>query len=108
MGVVYIKNSLVKRKRRLKMGLDELGEVGIKVLLFLYKKGTESNMGEIVRLAGVGWSGLYRVYPVLLKYGLIRERQKGKVRFWGLTDFGRKIAEEILKIEKMLTVRTQK
>jgi len=104
MGVIYIKKPLNRRKRRIEMGIEELGEVGLKVLIFLHGKG-ECKMGDIVRLAGIGWSGLYRVYPVLMKYGLVKERQEGKVRYLSLTEFGMKIAEEVIKIDKMLTVR---
>jgi predicted transcriptional regulator len=82
--------------------IEKLGQSGIKMLLFLLKKG-ESNKNSIRINAEMGVEGVLKAINELGKRGLITDREgKGTETLYSLTSKGKEIAELLKKADDLL------
>ncbi len=81
--------------------IEELGSVGLKVVLALAVK-REAGIRELIAEARVSSSSVYRALTILYKYNLIKERSLYGRRLISLTDKGRRFAELILEADRVL------
>jgi len=77
--------------------LRNLGIAGLKIIMVLREK-RECSVNELIRNARTGGRVLYRVLPVLRKYGLIEEKWVFDRRIISLTKKGEKVARVICKL----------
>jgi len=101
MGLKYMR--LVSIETRVtKMGLEELGFAGFKILFTLYKYPEGLHINELKRKASTGAATTYRALTVLFKYQLITEKLMLGHRVIMLTKKGRELAEILLKANEIL------
>jgi len=82
--------------------LDDLGESGIKIVLFLFRKG-DAILSDFKKEIGMGYEAIYRSIATLIKYGLIVEKEMhGNVRCFELSEKGKRIAEKIWEAEQIM------
>ena len=81
--------------------LEELGESGLKVVMYLYKVG-EKPLDPLRRELHIGYTALYRALHTLDRYGLVSERPLGVKRLLSLTEKGKRVAEKLLEAEEIL------
>jgi predicted transcriptional regulator len=81
--------------------LEEVGETGIKILLFLYKK--RAKLTDFKEELGAGYEAVYRAVLILERHKLINEHCEGKKRVFELSEKGKRIAEKMTEAEKILT-----
>jgi len=80
-----------------------LKEKPTKLLLELLEKpGTITN---IERRVDMSWKGVVDLLRGFEKWGIVKSRKVGRSRLYELTEEGRKIAEKIKKLEKMMEGR---
>jgi len=81
--------------------IEELGSVGLKVVLALAVK-KEVGIRELIAEARVSSSSVYRALTILYKYNLVKERSMYGRRLISLTEKGRRFARLILEAERVL------
>jgi len=85
--------------------IEDLGFVGIKILLALYSaKDSPGKMyiRELLREAGISPSTIYRALSVLADCGLIVYEKKYGRKFVILTAAGRQVAEHLYEADRIL------
>ncbi len=83
--------------------IEEIGTSGIKMMLYLLKKG-ESNKNQIRINASMGVEGVLNAINDLGKRCLIVDRKgKGTEVLYSLTPKGKKVAEYIAEAERVLS-----
>jgi predicted transcriptional regulator len=80
--------------------LEEVGETGLKILLFLYQR--RAKFTDFKKDLGAGNEAVYRAVLILERHGLIIERREGKKRMFELSEKGKKVAEKMNEAEKIL------
>lgn len=80
--------------------LEEVGETGIKILLFLYER--KAKLTDFKEEIGVGNEAVYRCVLILERYQLIVEHNEGKKRIFELTPKGKQIAELMWEAENIM------
>lgn len=80
--------------------LEEVGETGIKILLFLHEG--RAKLTDFKKELGMGYAGIYNAVAMLLKHGLVKEYHEGKARYFELTPVGKQVAEKIWEAEQIL------
>lgn len=81
--------------------LEEVGETGIKILLFLNTRSAK--LTDFREELGVGNEAVYRCVLILERYQLIMEHNEGKKRIFDLTPKGKLVAEKMWEAEKIMT-----
>ncbi|RLE73701.1 MAG: hypothetical protein DRJ56_08775 [Thermoprotei archaeon] len=81
--------------------IEELGEHGLLILLYLFRHGREYKAALQKKLR-IGTTPMYRAFSVLYKYRLIREVREFPRVYVELTERGRAIAEKIHEAEELL------
>jgi len=80
--------------------IEEIGEVGLKIILML---GRQEKMVMLeLKRSGLSYSSIYRMLPILEKYGLIKEEREGIKRFFSLTEKGQLFYKKLLELEDLL------
>ncbi len=82
--------------------IEEFQEGGLKILLYLGKRG-EAILSDFKRDLGMGSNAVYKAISVFYKYGIIIEDSRGAARVFRLNDKGKKIAEYLMCAEELLT-----
>lgn len=83
--------------------LEEIGFVGIKILLSLYRSDEEKMyIRELMREAGIGGTSTYRALAVLADFGLVRLKRKYRMKFIFLTDSGREVAKLLDEADRII------
>lgn len=93
-----------KGKGRKMFRFEDIGDKGMKILLYLYvkmKQGGSVNMSDLFDRLRLGKTTVYRSLGYMLRYGLIEEERRYG-RIIRLTEKGVKIAEHVFMIEKEL------
>ena len=85
-----------------KMGLEELGFAGFKILFTLYENPRGLHIRELKRKAGTGGHSTYRALTILYKYRLITEKTELGHRVIMLTERGKRLAKLLLEANKIL------
>jgi len=85
-----------------KIMIEQLGFVGIKILLALHESEEALYIREIIREAKISSSTINRALAVLSDFGLITYEYKFNRKFVRLTRAGREVAELIAKADEII------
>jgi len=80
--------------------IEELGKVGIKIMLVLYKGKGRKYIAEILKEGDISPSSIYRGLSVLADFGLIYYEDEYGRKFVNLTDPGWIVAEHLCKADQ--------
>ena len=83
-----------KYKRRTMYKIEEIGNIGIRILLYLLKHES-ANVTELIELLHIGRQTIYYRLKVLRIFGLLATRQIGVEKRFYLTEKGKKVAQHI-------------
>ena len=81
--------------------IEELGESGLRILLFLGKK-KEANISTLKKELYMGSAGVYSALSYLFKYGLVKKERRGKERVISITEKGAKVVEKLLEADQLI------
>ncbi|RLE61878.1 MAG: hypothetical protein DRJ38_10705 [Thermoprotei archaeon] len=102
--MVYRYVSILEKEKQM---LEELGEHGIVILVYLYVHG-KAYISEIQKKLGIGAVPLYRALAVLYKLRLVEEEKRFPRKYLKLTEEGREVAELLVEAEKKLIAVAEK
>lgn len=80
--------------------IEELGESGIKIIVFLYKD--RKKLSDFKEELHIGIAGVYRSMAVLLSRGLVVEEREGNARYFTLTRKGQRVAATVLEADRIM------
>lgn len=95
------KTNFLFYKRGKMFRFEDIGDKGMRLLLFLYlaKRGRVTDFIYVIKL---GKATIYKSLGAARLYGLIREERIGAEKYYYLTEKGEKVAKLILQIEEEL------
>jgi len=98
--VTRLKYNIVNTRKGIHL-IEEVGKVGIKILIFLARRG-KAKLTEFRTRMGAGYEGIYSALYKLRELGLIEEKREGNTRFFKLTEEGKKIADLLEQADRYL------
>ena len=79
--------------------IEELGRVGTKIMIVLYKGKGRKYIAEILKEGDISPSSIYRSLSILADFGLIYYEYEYGRKFVVLTDPGKIVAEHLYKAD---------
>jgi len=98
---------IFKFKQRKMSKLEELGYIGVKVILYL-SKVREANISSLIKELHVGKQTIYYRLKVLRLYNLVTHEKQGVEKIYRLTEEGKKLAELLQEIDELMEVSIKK
>ncbi|MEM4157371.1 MAG: hypothetical protein QXN69_03490 [Candidatus Methanomethylicaceae archaeon] len=81
--------------------IDDFGETGLKIVIYLSKKG-RAKLSDFKLDLRMGSAAVYRALKILYEYKVIGEESEGVARYFFLTEKGKKVADLINQVEVLL------